>query len=104
MTLFRTLCLAAATVVLGAVPLAAQLSTEGNQLWRQGASGILEVSDEDDRFGQTLAAGDFNGDGWDDLAIGAFGENDFRGVVNVIYGGPGGLTSAGNQLWALLSG
>ncbi|MEX2299974.1 MAG: hypothetical protein WD733_03495 [Bryobacterales bacterium] len=99
MALFRILCLAAVAAVLGPVPLAAQLSTEGNQLWRQGADGILDVSDENDRFGQTLAAGDFNGDGWDDLAIGAFGENDFRGVVNVIYGGPGGLTSAGNQLW-----
>jgi uncharacterized protein (TIGR03437 family) len=99
MALSRILCLAAVAVVVGAVPSAAQLTTDGNQLWRQGAGGILDVSDEGDRFAQALAAGDFNGDGWDDLAIGVLGENDLRGIVNVIYGGPGGLTSAGNQLW-----
>jgi hypothetical protein len=99
MALFRILCFGVAAVVVGTVPSTAQLSTDGNQLWRQGAGGILDVSDEDDRFGQALAAGDFNGDGWDDLAIGALGENDFRGAVNIIYGGPGGLTAAGNQLW-----
>ncbi|MBB6036166.1 hypothetical protein HNR73_004034 [Phytomonospora endophytica] len=27
-----------------------------------------------DRFGASLAAGDLNGDGWDDLAVGASGE------------------------------
>ena len=93
------LSLTAIAVVMGPVRAAAQLSTAGNQLWRQGADGIAEIADEGDRFGQALAAGDFNGDGWDDLAIGALGENDVRGVVNVIYGGAGGLTSAGNQLW-----
>jgi len=99
MASFRTLCLASIAVVVGGVPSAAQLSIAGNQLWRQGAAGILDVSDEGDRFGQALAAGDFNGDGWDDLAIGALGENDSRGIVNVIYGSHGGLTSGGNQLW-----
>ena len=44
-----------------------------------------------DRFGAALAAGDFNGDGRDDLAIGVPGQNflgavPYAGVVNVAYG------------------
>lgn len=40
-----------------------------------------------DRFGDALAAGDFDGNGYDDLAVGAPG----RGMVSVLHGGPGGL-------------
>jgi hypothetical protein len=48
-----------------------------------------------------LAAGDFNGDTRADLAIGAPGENNFAGVVHVLYGSsPGGLTATGSQLWS----
>jgi FG-GAP repeat len=44
---------------------------------------------------------DFNGDGAADLAVGAEGENDFAGVVHVLYGAsPGGLSAAGSQLWS----
>jgi FG-GAP repeat len=43
---------------------------------------------------------DFNGDGNVDLAIGAQGENDFAGVVHVLYGAPTGLTATGSQLWS----
>jgi hypothetical protein len=48
-----------------------------------------------DRFGSALTAGDFNGDGRDDLAIGVPGE-DIRssrdaGAVNVVYGSQAGL-------------
>lgn len=47
---------------------------------------------------------DFNGDGFADLAIGvpgeALGKTTFAGAVNVVYGGPRGLTAAGNQLWS----
>lgn len=54
---------------------------------------------EDDFFGDALAAGDFNGDSFDDLAIGvplasvvSGGVTSFdAGVVHVIYGGSGGL-------------
>jgi hypothetical protein len=56
-----------------------------------------------DQFGDTVAAGDFNGDGYLDLAAGAHGVS-VGGVVNagaavVLYGGPDGLTLAGRQLW-----
>ncbi|MEX2300285.1 MAG: hypothetical protein WD733_05080 [Bryobacterales bacterium] len=78
-------------------PLPAQLSTAGNQIWSQGFDDIIGNYESNDRFGAALAAGDFNGDGWDDLAIGSPGESSARGIVNVIYGSPGGLTAQANQ-------
>ena len=50
-------------------------------------------------------AGDFNHDGFDDLAIGAVGDNvghgSLEGSVTVLYGGVvgGGLYTDGAQLW-----
>ncbi len=55
--------------------------------------------EEDDWFGYALAWGDFNADGYDDLAIGAPNEDistaactSNNGAVHVIYGGSGGLS------------
>lgn len=49
-----------------------------------------------DTLGQALATGDFNGDGYDDLAMGAPGANspvgDWTGRVYIGWGSPGGLT------------
>lgn len=79
------------------------LSTEDNQLWEQDGAGILDLAEAGDRFGAALAAGDFDNDGFDDLAIGIPGENVGAivdaGAVAVIYGSAAGLTSAGNQFW-----
>jgi FG-GAP repeat len=81
------------------------LSAAFDQIWTQD-SGLSGVSENYDRFGFALAAGDFDGDGFDDLAIGAPGENiEFvehncgPGGVNVVYGSAARLTSAGNQVW-----
>lgn len=68
--------------------------------WRQGLNGILGEQNGGDRFGSDLAVGDFSGDGFPDLAIGARGEAGNAGVVHVIYGSIGGLTAAGNQVFA----
>ena len=47
--------------------------------------------------------GDFNGDGFDDLAIGVPGEDvgaaGNAGAVNVIYGSKKGLRAKGDQFW-----
>ncbi len=52
----------------------------------------LQVPPEaNDRFGSALAAGDFNGDGRADLAIGAPGKAGGTGSVSVIYGSLAGL-------------
>src|SRR3990170_3653759 len=44
------------------------LATGGDQLWHQGSPGIPGALERDDRFGWSLAVGNFNGDGYDDLA------------------------------------
>jgi hypothetical protein len=53
-----------------------------------------------------LAAGDFNNNGFADLAIGVPGEGigaapsgDLAGAVNVLYGSASGLTGSGSQLF-----
>lgn len=82
---------------------ASGLSTLGNQLWDQNSSdafGNIEGGrEEDDRFGHAVAAGDFDGDGFDDLAIGIPQEDDNAGGVAVLHGSDAGITSRGNQLW-----
>ena len=78
------------------------LAASGNQLWTRSSPGILGAVGAHDRFGASLTAGDFNGDGYDDLAIGApldDLESGDAGAVNVIYGSAGGLIRRGNQLW-----
>jgi hypothetical protein len=55
------------------------------------------LSEDGDRFGAALAAGDFDGDGRDDLAIGHPGEFVLvpeDGVVTVVMGAPAGLSNA----------
>jgi FG-GAP repeat len=80
------------------------LGSTGNQLWHQDMDAIADSAEESDAFGASLAAGDFDGDGADDLAVGVLNESvgtvSDAGAVNVIYGTPGGgLKSTGNQFW-----
>jgi len=77
-----------------------------NQFWHQDSVGIEDDAEENDLFGTTLAAGDFNNDGYDDLAIGVVVEDiDGKvdaGAVNVIYGSAQGLHKDAvlpNQFW-----
>jgi len=53
-----------------------------------------------DRFGAAVAAGDFNGDGFDDLAVGSPGETlgaaISAGVVTIGWGGPSGVQHVGS--------
>ncbi|HEX3035837.1 MAG TPA: FG-GAP repeat protein [Thermodesulfobacteriota bacterium] len=55
-------------------------------------------------YAEARVRADFNGDGYDDLAIGVDGENlgsiSNAGGVNVIYGSANRLTSTGNQFWS----
>jgi hypothetical protein len=70
-----------------------------NQLWHQNRSGIEDVAEASDSFGAALAVGDFDDDGFDDLAIGVPGEDIGAGGVNVIYGRATGLKAGGDQFW-----
>jgi hypothetical protein len=77
-----------------------------DQFFTQGRAGVANEAEDGDQFGRTLAIGDFNGDGRDDLALGVRSE-DFAttmnvGIVQVIYGSPAGLSAAGppaDQVW-----
>jgi hypothetical protein len=74
----------------------------GNQFWTQDSPNILDEAEKGDFFGRSLGVGDFDGDGFDDLAVAAIREHVIflhAGGVNVIYGSAGGLNAAGNQFW-----
>lgn len=81
------------------------LTTAGSDTWTQDWPGIKGTTGAGDRFGTALAAGDFDGDGRDDLAIGSPGDSvngrPNAGAVNVLYGRPSGLSAAEDQLWTL---
>ena len=53
-----------------------------------------------DNFGLALAAGDFNGDGIDDLAVGAPNGDYSHGAVIALYGSAAGITTRGSQFIA----
>jgi hypothetical protein len=79
------------------------LTATGDRLFHQNSTGILGSNQSGDRFGAALTTGDFNGDGFADLAIGVPGE-DIGGLLNtgrvaVLFGSPDGLTAAGDESW-----
>jgi hypothetical protein len=69
-----------------------------DQVWDQDTDGVIGTTEDGDHFGWALGSGDFNGDGFLDLAIGVPNENSFAGGINVLYGFASGLT-AGNSLF-----
>jgi hypothetical protein len=80
------------------------LKQNGNELWTQDGLFVEDDEDAGDQFGYSLTAGNFNGDGAVDLAVGVpFESNDATsaGAVHVLYGTPGseGLSAFGDQLW-----
>jgi disulfide bond formation protein DsbB len=95
-----TLHSGAVQVLYGAV---GGLAAAGNQFWSQDSPGIVDAAETEERLGYSLGGGDFDGDGFADLAIGVVfedvGSADEAGAVNVLYGSAAGLSPAGNQLW-----
>jgi hypothetical protein len=70
--------------------------------------GVADASEIEDQFGASLAAGDFNLDGRDDLAIGVpyedldTDDNGLQldaGAVHVVYSDSNGLQASGNEFW-----
>lgn len=74
-------------------------SVNNAQEWRSGLANVHGAHEENDRFGWSLAAADFDGDSYDDLAVGmpyethgdGAGSLVFGGAVNVIMGSDNGL-------------
>ena len=70
----------------------------GAQWWTQASPGVSGSPANNDFFGGHLVAGDFDGSGEDDLAIGASSDNEAgsnTGSVTVLYGSPAGLVTTG---------
>lgn len=82
----------------------AGLSGSGDQYRHTDQTNVLGDAVADGEFGFALAAGDFNDDSRDDIAIGAPGEAvtgaaTLSGAVHIFYGGSGGTKITGNQKW-----
>src|SRR5439155_14948027 len=79
------------------------LSGGSGQFLTQDSPGVPGVAESNEEFGRALASGDFDGDGFSDLAVGTPGEDDEglgttdSGAVNVLYGSAEGVTAAGAQ-------
>jgi hypothetical protein len=81
------------TVLLGS---ANGLTAAGNQMFSQDSSGVSDSPQTGEHFAAALAAGDFNDDGRDDLAVGVPAENlvtETEGAIHVLFGTAGGLSS-----------
>ncbi|MFE9995570.1 FG-GAP-like repeat-containing protein [Streptomyces avermitilis] len=87
-----------ATVFYGG---AAGVDTTRSAVFSQDTAGVPGADESHDSFGGALAAGDVNGDGYPDLAVGAdfetIGSADQAGSVWVLRGGASGLTGTGAQ-------
>jgi hypothetical protein len=77
------------------------LTTTGQLYYDQDSSGIAGLAETGDSFGSRLAAGDFDDDGYADLAIGILGEDwtgTDEGAVQVMYGSSIG-PSTDDEIW-----
>lgn len=78
----------------------------GSDLLHQNTSGIKSNAETDDAFGQALAVADIDGDGFDDIIVGAPGEGvgwgkrarSNAGAVHIIYGSENGASGT-NSKW-----
>jgi hypothetical protein len=80
----------------------AGLSAAGDQVFHQDTPGMNDTADQGDSFGRALTSGDYDADGFDDLAVGVPFEditNSDEGEVQIVYGTSAGLSSAGDQIF-----
>ncbi len=89
------------TVLYGS---ATGVSADGDQRWTQDSPGVEGTPNRYDHFGAAVASGDFDADGFADLAIGNTNDAEAGSVgsVNVLRGSTEGLTPDRDQLWVPL--
>ncbi len=73
------------------------LTTNANKMFSQEDQGMVDLAESGDAFGTALASGDFDCDGYADLAVAAPGEDDNRGVLHILPGSHRGLSSGQAQ-------
>jgi hypothetical protein len=76
----------------------------------RGVPGIAGTDDPEDNFGDSVAAGDIDGDGYEDLVVGVPGDDvsifglggsvtvSNAGSIHVVYGSDDGLSVTGDQI------
>ncbi len=77
---------------------------EASKVWKQGADGVKGAAEAGDQFGYALTSGDYDGDGYADLAIASNREDVGSGsskkvdsgTVTVLWGSTDGLTGEGS--------
>jgi hypothetical protein len=81
----------------GSIP----LDLEGAYALDQESAGVGDEPEGTDRFGAALAVGDFDDDGYDDLAVGvpgeAFPSEEDAGMVQILRGSAAGLSGSGSR-------
>jgi len=88
----------AVSVIYGSAP---PFTQGGSLFFHQGSDGVPGVDEADDAFGSALAAGDFDGDGDDELVIGVpfedIGAFVDQGTIVVRNGRSGGINGFGSS-------
>ena len=87
------------------------LCQDWNKIIHRDLDGMMDDAKSGDNFGTAVITGDFNGDGFDDLAIGVPNDSiihmdgevgvEKAGTVHIIYGAETGLIVEGNQIFHL---
>ena len=84
------------------------LQLNQRQVWNGNSPGLSDPGEDDDLMGRALTAGDFDNDGYDDLAMGVPNEDretwrgqtlNSTGQVTVLSGSPNGLVARPGHLW-----
>lgn len=78
------------------------LTVAGAQFFHQGTPGVPSLNEAGDEFGLSIAAGDLDGDGFDDLIVGSpfedVGPLVNSGAITILRGSPAGITTVDAQL------
>jgi hypothetical protein len=86
----------AITIVYGS---STGLTGAGSVTLTQDSPGVPSTAAKRNFWGRTVATGDFNGDGFDDIAVGSqqtIGTAARAGTVTILYGGPSGINGPGS--------
>ena len=95
----------AVNVIYGSASGLSATTSDPDQFWHQNSPEVEGFIDTSEHFGSSLSSGDFNNDGYDDLAVGTpldyVNSMGGAGSVNILFGGPSGLsaTVTPDQFW-----